>query len=166
MPVVMLLYSMFYGATIPLVNSLMFTHIKGTDIQAPTIFLWAPVAWALVGYMLSGWRMTRKSEGDGSDCLVFAAILSLVFVNIEGSEIIVLIRLGGSGGPPLNTRGGRGGIVSSPNMSCCKSFDNTIGYGGYFILPSFVNELDPTALFNYVTRSGWTFRNDGMVVDV
>ncbi len=78
--VVMLLYSMFYGATIPLVNSLMFTHIKGTDISAPSIFLWAPIAWALVGYMLSGWRMTRKSEGDGSDCLVFAAILSVVMV--------------------------------------------------------------------------------------
>ena len=76
--VVMLLYSMFYGATIPLVNSLMFTHIEGTNIDVAKIFMWAPIAWALVGYMLSGWRMTRKSEGDGSDCLVFAAILSLV----------------------------------------------------------------------------------------
>lgn len=78
--VVMLLYSMFYGATIPLVNSLMFTHLKGTDIQAPSVFIWAPVAWALVGYLLSGWRMTRKAEGDGSDCLVFAAMLSVVMV--------------------------------------------------------------------------------------
>ncbi len=80
--VVMLLYSMFYGATIPLVNSLMFTHIEGTDIQAASIFLWAPIAWALVGYLLSGWRMTRESEGDGSDCLVFAAILSVVMVGV------------------------------------------------------------------------------------
>lgn len=77
---VMLLYSMFYGATIPLVNSLMFTHLEGTNIQAPMVFIWAPIAWALVGYMLSGWRMTRKSEGDGSDCLIFAAILSVIMV--------------------------------------------------------------------------------------
>lgn len=76
--IVMLIYSMFYGATIPLVNSLMFTHVEGTEIDVAMVFLWAPIAWALVGYMLSGWRMTRKTEGDGSDCLIFAAILSLV----------------------------------------------------------------------------------------
>ncbi len=80
--VVMLLYSMFYGATIPLVNSLMFTHLEGTKIDASMVFLWAPIAWALVGYMLSGWRMTRKTEGDGSDCLVFAAALSIVMAAV------------------------------------------------------------------------------------
>jgi len=80
--VVMLLYSMLYGATIPLVNSLMFTHLEGTQIEAPTIFIWAPIAWALVGYMLTGWRMSRKTEGDGSDCLVFAAILSLIMAAV------------------------------------------------------------------------------------
>jgi len=80
--VVMLLYSMLYGATIPLVNSLMFTHLAGTQIQAPTIFIWAPIAWALVGYLLSGWRMTRKTEGDGSDCLIFAAALSLIMAAV------------------------------------------------------------------------------------
>lgn len=98
--VVMLLYSMFYGATIPLVNSLMFTHIEGTKIDVTKIFMWAPIAWALVGYVLSGWRMTRKSEGDGSDCLIFAAILSLVMF------AICLIQpatppLGGAEGTPL-----------------------------------------------------------------
>ena len=94
--------------------------------------------------------------------LIFAltTILSLVFVNIGGSQIIVLIRRGGSGGPSLNTRGGGGGgIVGSANLSCFK----LKGYGGYFVLPSFVNELDPTVLFNYVTRSGW---NGGTVVGV
>lgn len=79
--VVMLLYSMFYGATIPLVNSLMLTHVTDPKSQA-MIFIWAPVAWALVGYVLTGWRMTRKSEGDGSDCLVFAAALSLVMAAV------------------------------------------------------------------------------------
>lgn len=74
--VVMLLYSLFYGATIPLVNALMFQHVPKEKWSM--IFIWAPIAWCLIGYMLTGWRMTRKSEGDGSDCLVFAAVLSLV----------------------------------------------------------------------------------------
>jgi nucleoside transporter len=99
--VVMLLYSMFYGATIPLVNSLMFTHLTEPQTQSPMIFIWAPVAWALVGYMLSGWRMTRKTEGDGSDCLVFAAILSLIMA------VVCLFQpatppQGGSGTPTLD----------------------------------------------------------------
>ena len=42
------------------------------------VFLWAPVAWALIGWSLTGWRMTRKTQGDGSDCLYFAAGLSLL----------------------------------------------------------------------------------------
>jgi len=81
---VMLGYSMLYAATIPLVNSLMFTHLKivGAEDRAPYIFIWAPVAWALVGYALTGWRNFRKAEGDGSDCLKFAAILSVVMALI------------------------------------------------------------------------------------
>ena len=79
---VMLAYSMLYGASIPLVNSLMFTHIKGTDLQSPNIFIWAPIAWALIGYLLSGWRNLRKGEGDGSDCLKFGALLSVVMTVI------------------------------------------------------------------------------------
>lgn len=75
---VMLGYSMLYAATIPLVNSLMFSHLTDAGKQSPGIFIWAPVAWALVGYLLSGWRNLRKGEGDGSDCLKFAAILSLI----------------------------------------------------------------------------------------
>ncbi len=73
----MLAYSMFYGATIPLVNSLMFSHLTDPDKQSPGIFIWAPVAWALIGYALTGWRNLRKGEGDGSDCLILAAILSI-----------------------------------------------------------------------------------------
>jgi nucleoside transporter len=76
--VVMLLYSMCFAATIPLVNSLMFSKLTDVGAQSPGIFIWAPISWALVGYLLTGWRMTRKQEGDGSDCLVFAAILSLI----------------------------------------------------------------------------------------
>jgi nucleoside transporter len=79
---VMLAYSMLYGATLPLVNSLMFSHLPDPDKQSPGIFIWAPVAWALIGYVLSGWRNLRKSENDGSDCLKLAAGLSVLMVGI------------------------------------------------------------------------------------
>src|SRR5512138_2527474 len=75
---IMLGYSALYAATIPLVNALMFSHLTDAGKQSPGIFIWAPVAWALVGYALTGWRNLRKGEGDGSDCLKFAAILSVV----------------------------------------------------------------------------------------
>jgi nucleoside transporter len=80
--IVMLLYSLLYAATIPLVNSLMFSHLTDAQKQAPGIFIWAPVAWALVGYLLTGWRNLRKVEGDGSDCLKFAAVLSVIMAII------------------------------------------------------------------------------------
>ena len=79
---IMLAYSMLYAATIPLVNSLMFSHLTDAEKQAPGIFIWAPIAWALIGYVLSGWRNLRKSEGDGSDCLKLGAALSLVMALI------------------------------------------------------------------------------------
>jgi MFS family permease len=60
----------------------MFSHLTDAEKQAPGIFIWAPVAWALIGYLLSGWRNLRKTEGDGSDCLKFAAILSVMMVVI------------------------------------------------------------------------------------
>lgn len=74
---VMLLYSLCYGATLPLVNAVLFAHVSDAGTQS-WVFIWAPVAWALVGYALTGWRLARKGEGDGSDCLVFAAILSVL----------------------------------------------------------------------------------------
>ena len=72
---VMLLYSICYAATMPLVNGLMFRHLPSPGMSTK-IFIWAPVAWALIGYFLTGWRSLRKSEGDGSDCLLLAAVLS------------------------------------------------------------------------------------------
>ena len=74
---VMMCYSLCYAATLPLVNNLLFKNVQDGPTQA-IVFIWAPVAWALVGYTLTGWRMSRKSEGDGSDCLIFAAVLSAV----------------------------------------------------------------------------------------
>ena len=60
-----------------MVNAVLFAATSDIGTQGK-VFIWAPVAWALVGWTLSGWRMTRKTEGDGSDCLYFAAALSVL----------------------------------------------------------------------------------------
>ncbi|MHC4644797.1 MAG: MFS transporter [Planctomycetota bacterium] len=79
---VMLVYSLFYAATLPLVNSLMFHHLAANNLEigaySPKIFIWAPVAWALVGYFLSGWRWLFKTGRRGRDCLYLAAVLSVI----------------------------------------------------------------------------------------
>jgi MFS family permease len=79
--VVILLYSLCYAATIPLVNALMFYHLKANDVdlgKSTYIFMWAPIAWALAGYFLTGWRWIFKTGQEGRDCLVLAAVLSVV----------------------------------------------------------------------------------------
>ena len=76
--IVMLLYSTCYAATLPLVNAVLFKQVPNDNTTQGLVFIWAPIAWALVGYGLSGWRLLRKGEGDGSDCLKLAALLSLV----------------------------------------------------------------------------------------
>jgi len=82
---VLLLYSVFFAATLPLVNSMMFHHLAKVYTDADEIgkasgwiFLWAPVAWALAGYFLTGWRWKFKTGEQGRDCLYFAAVLSLI----------------------------------------------------------------------------------------
>jgi nucleoside transporter len=80
--IIMLVYSMLYAATLPLVNSLMFRHLTDPNAQSAGIFIWAPVAWALIGWVLSGYRNLSKGDGDGSDCLKFAAILSAIMTAV------------------------------------------------------------------------------------
>ena len=75
--VVMFLYSLCFAATMPLVNAVLFRETSDGAVTTK-VFIWAPVAWALVGWALTGWRVTRKSQGDGSDCLYFAAALSVL----------------------------------------------------------------------------------------
>jgi nucleoside transporter len=80
--VVMLLYCLCYAATLPLVNSLMFSHLAKNNLDPAVyskwIFIWAPVAWALIGYFLTGWRWKFKTGDQGRDCLYLAAILSVI----------------------------------------------------------------------------------------
>lgn len=86
--VVLLVYSAFYTATLPLVNSMMFHHLDKAflgdaakvDGASGKIFLWAPVAWALAGYFLTGWRWKFKTGEEGKDCLYLAAALSVIMV--------------------------------------------------------------------------------------
>jgi MFS family permease len=79
--VTLLLYALCYAATIPLVNSLMFHHLEANEVSveeaSPYIFVWAPIAWALAGYCLTGWRWVFKTGERGRDCLIFAALLSV-----------------------------------------------------------------------------------------
>ena len=79
----MLGFSACYAGTLPLVNAVMFTDLAkvfGRDEiggASALIFLWAPVAWACSGYLLTGWR-NLVGENDGRDCMYFAAILAAV----------------------------------------------------------------------------------------
>ncbi|MCS7237601.1 MAG: MFS transporter [Thermoguttaceae bacterium] len=74
---VMLAQSTFYAATLPLVNAILFVNVKDAGTQA-LVFLWAPVAWALIGYVLTGWRWVFKTEREGRDCLIFGGVLAIV----------------------------------------------------------------------------------------
>ena len=75
--VVMLLYALAFAPTLPLVNSLMFSHLTNPAAQAFGVMVWGVIAWVLVGWLLAAWRRA-KGTGEGGDCLVLAGILSLV----------------------------------------------------------------------------------------
>jgi MFS family permease len=85
---VMLVYALFFAATLPLVNSLMFYQLAAhkVDIAAksPYIFMWAPLAWALAGYFLTAWRWIFRTGEEGRDCLILAAVLSVVMAVVAG----------------------------------------------------------------------------------
>ena len=75
----MLVYSIFYTGTLPLVNSMLFQQYPDEQVQA-WVFFWAPVAWAVTCFLLTGIRQIRKMGGDGPDSLYLAAILSILMV--------------------------------------------------------------------------------------
>jgi MFS family permease len=57
----------------------MFTHVtEATGINVGHVFMWAPIAWALTGYALTGWRWKFKTGDKGVDCMYLAAALSVV----------------------------------------------------------------------------------------
>ncbi|NLE38463.1 MAG: nucleoside permease [Pirellulaceae bacterium] len=75
---VMFLWSLCYAAALPLVNKVLFAHHEAGGFGTGGVFIWAPVAWALAGYLLAALRNLRGGEGDGSDCLVLAGVLSIL----------------------------------------------------------------------------------------
>ncbi len=120
---VILLYSLCYAATIPLVNSLMFHHLRlafkdaadvgaAVDAVAPKIFIWAPIAWALAGYFLTGWRWVFKTAEQGRDCLILAAVLSVVMAVICGGFMPSTPPQGEAGTPMLDAMG----MLRNPNF--------------------------------------------------
>ena len=98
----LLIYALFYAATLPLVNSLMFYHLAANHIDAsaksPYIFMWAPIAWALAGYFLTGWRWIFKTGEEGRDCLVLAGVLSVVMAVVCGALLPATPPAGAAGG--------------------------------------------------------------------
>lgn len=74
---VMLFYSLCYAATLPLVNAALFANVSDVADQGK-VFIWAPIAWALIGYLLTGWRWIFKTGEKGCDCLYLGAILSAI----------------------------------------------------------------------------------------
>jgi MFS family permease len=75
--IVMFLYSVFYAATLPLVNAVLFANVSDSVWQG-RVFMWAPIAWAVTGYFLTGWRWIFKTAEKGRDCLFLAAVLSVI----------------------------------------------------------------------------------------
>jgi MFS family permease len=79
--IVMFLYSVFYAATLPLVNAALFANVA--EVGSPgRVFMWAPIAWAIAGYFLTGWRWAFKTAEKGRDCLFLAAALSLIMAAV------------------------------------------------------------------------------------
>lgn len=81
--ITMLFYSTCYAATLPLVNSLLFAQLGRVLPPAQVgpasglVFLWAPVSWAISGYLLTGWR-ALVGENEGRDCLILAGVFSVL----------------------------------------------------------------------------------------
>lgn len=84
---VILVYALCYAATLPLVNALMFYQLDKNNVDTANsafIFMWAPIAWAVAGYFLTGWRWVFKTGEEGRDCLILAAVLSVIMAVICG----------------------------------------------------------------------------------
>ena len=96
--IVMFLYSVFYAATLPLVNAVLFANVA--EVGSPgRVFMWAPIAWAAAGYFLTGWRWVFKTAEKGRDCLFLAAALSLIMA--ASSLLLPATPPGGAGEAPI-----------------------------------------------------------------
>lgn len=70
---VMFAYAIFFTGTLPLVNTMILQQLPS---DATKVFIWTSVAWAVIGYFLTGMRHLLRLGGDGADSLYLAAVLS------------------------------------------------------------------------------------------
>ncbi|MFZ1933480.1 MAG: MFS transporter [Thermoguttaceae bacterium] len=110
----MLIYSVFYTATIPLVTKVLYAHDSVAKLDT-WVWLWAPVSWALIGYFLTGMRQVRKIGGDGPDSLYLAEFLSVVMA------LVCLIQ---PPTPPQVAAATKGVEAANPLMKAIGMLDN------------------------------------------
>lgn len=102
----MLAYAMCYAATLPLVNALMFGRMAESQINLANsayIFVWAPVGWVLADYGLTTWRRAFPSQEQGRDCLVAAAVLSVIAAVACGSGLMPSMPTADSDATPVSS---------------------------------------------------------------
>jgi len=96
--IIMFLYSIFYAATLPIVNAVLFANVTDRVWQG-RVFMWAPIAWAIAGYFLTGWRWIFKTAEKGRDCLFLGAVLSVIMA--AGCLALPATPPGGAGEAPI-----------------------------------------------------------------
>jgi len=96
---IMLLYCLFYAATLPLVNAVLFANVSDVGDQGK-VFIWAPIAWAATCWFLSGWRWKFKTGEQGRDCLYLGAVLAII-MGIGCFVLLPAMRPEGTGEIPI-----------------------------------------------------------------
>ncbi|KPL08718.1 hypothetical protein AMJ85_08100, partial [candidate division BRC1 bacterium SM23_51] len=74
---VMFIYAVIYGPTLPLTNSISFSHLTNIEKQFGGIRVWGTIGWIAAGWALTGW-WGFVGEVRPSDCLLLAAVFSLL----------------------------------------------------------------------------------------
>ena len=72
--IVMLIHSMFYAPTVPLTNSLAFSHLSNGEKEFGAVRMWGTVGWIVIGLMFS--FMVAYKLGNLGDCLKVGAVCS------------------------------------------------------------------------------------------
>ena len=62
----MLLYSTCFAATLPLVNSVLSANLNDPATESGGIFIWGPIAWALVDYSSPAGDRSSRPKAKGA----------------------------------------------------------------------------------------------------
>jgi MFS family permease len=96
--VAMLLWSVFFAGTLPIVNAILFSKVSD-GYWIGWVFFWAPAGWALAGYFLTGIRQLFKTAERGRDCLFLSAVLSIIMAGC--CLLLPQTPAAGTGGTPI-----------------------------------------------------------------